>query len=113
MLFLVLTTVMAITAISNSSQNMNEVAAGGVKPKRSNSRGVRIVGSRIYDSANGKTCHQVLFFFEILRIPVSFFLVFLRCGVCSCLLKFHSVTVRLRFCFNVVSFVRCFAHACI
>ena len=73
---------MAITAISNSSQNMNEVAAGGVKPKRSNSRGVRIVGSRIYDSANGKTCHQVLFFFEILRIPVSFFLVFLRCGVC-------------------------------
>ncbi|KAL2976884.1 hypothetical protein AAZX31_13G033500 [Glycine max] len=49
---------MAITAISNSSQNMNEVAAGGVKPKRSNSRGVRIVGSRIYDSANGKTCHQ-------------------------------------------------------
>ncbi|KAH1192966.1 Cell division cycle-associated 7-like protein [Glycine max] len=49
---------MAITTISNSSQNWDGVAAGGVKPKRSNSRGVRIVGSRIYDSANGKTCHQ-------------------------------------------------------
>ncbi|KAG4911906.1 hypothetical protein JHK82_052493 [Glycine max] len=49
---------MAITTISNSTQNWDEVAAGGVKPKRSNSRGVRIVGSRIYDSANGKTCHQ-------------------------------------------------------
>ena len=62
MLFLVLTTVMAITAISNSSQNMNEVAAGGVKPKRSNSRGVRIVGSRIYDSANGNTYHLLCCF---------------------------------------------------
>ncbi|XP_047150579.1 uncharacterized protein LOC124822601 [Vigna umbellata] len=59
---------MAITAISNSSiesgfssaqhKNMNLVAAGGKKPKRCNSRGVRIVGSRIYDSDNGKTCHQ-------------------------------------------------------
>jgi len=63
---------MAITAISNSSiepglssaqqNNMNLVAAGGKKPKRCNSRGVRIVGSRIYDSANGTTCHQVSFF---------------------------------------------------
>ncbi|ESW23630.1 hypothetical protein PHAVU_004G063500 [Phaseolus vulgaris] len=59
---------MAITAISNSNiepgfssaqqKNMNLVAAGGKKPKRCNSPGVRIVGSRIYDSANGKTCHQ-------------------------------------------------------
>ncbi|QCD93235.1 hypothetical protein DEO72_LG5g1307 [Vigna unguiculata] len=59
---------MAITAFSNSSiesgfspaqqKNMELVAAGEKKPKRCNSRGVRIVGSRIYDSDNGKTCHQ-------------------------------------------------------
>jgi len=64
---------MAITAFSNSSiesgfspaqqKNMELVAAGEKKPKRCNSRGVRIVGSRIYDSDNGKTCHQVPFFF--------------------------------------------------
>ncbi|KAK7381105.1 hypothetical protein VNO78_33629 [Psophocarpus tetragonolobus] len=49
---------MAITALSNSNMNGGVVAASGEKRKRCNSRGVRIVGSRIYDSANGITCHQ-------------------------------------------------------
>lgn len=72
---------MAITAISNSSiesgfssaqhKNMKLVAAGGKKPKRCNSRGVRIVGSRIYDSDNGKTCHQVHFFFFLFCVFLS------------------------------------------
>lgn len=29
--------------------------------KRNNCPGVRLVGGRIYDSFNGKTCHQVLY----------------------------------------------------
>lgn len=29
------------------------------QPKRSKDPGVRVVGGRIYDSQNGKTCHQV------------------------------------------------------
>ncbi|TKY46536.1 Cell division cycle-associated 7 protein [Spatholobus suberectus] len=62
---------LALASVSNSNmelgfsaaqqqqqQNLNEGAASGEKSKRSNSRGVRIVGNRIYDSANGKTCHQ-------------------------------------------------------
>lgn len=31
--------------------------------KRTKSPGVRVVGGRIYDSENGKTCHQVSIFF--------------------------------------------------
>jgi len=30
--------------------------------RRNNSRGVRVIGNRIYDSENGKSCHQVLHF---------------------------------------------------
>ncbi|KAL2335290.1 hypothetical protein Fmac_016503 [Flemingia macrophylla] len=41
-------------------QNSSQVVAGDKKKRRSNSLGVRIVGTRIYDSANGKTCHQVV-----------------------------------------------------
>lgn len=33
----------------------------GNQPKRSRCPRVRVVGSRIYDSQNGKTCHQVIF----------------------------------------------------
>ncbi|XP_020233922.1 uncharacterized protein LOC109814014 isoform X2 [Cajanus cajan] len=36
----------------------NQVVAGDKKRRRSNSIGIRIVGTRVYDSANGKTCHQ-------------------------------------------------------
>ncbi|RDX75277.1 hypothetical protein CR513_44864, partial [Mucuna pruriens] len=45
---------------SAQHQNLKKVVANGKKLKRSkNSRGVRKVGTRIYDSANGKTCHQL------------------------------------------------------
>lgn len=30
------------------------------RAKRTKSPGVRVVGGRIYDSENGKTCHQVI-----------------------------------------------------
>ncbi|CAI8609873.1 unnamed protein product [Vicia faba] len=38
--------------------NESEVVVGAKKVSRNNSRGVRVVGSRIYDSENGKSCHQ-------------------------------------------------------
>lgn len=44
----------------------------GHQPKRTKCPGVRLVGSRIYDSENGKTCHQVTLF-VVFRIPISVF----------------------------------------
>ncbi|CAI8594140.1 unnamed protein product [Vicia faba] len=38
--------------------NESEVVVGAKQVSRNNSRGVRVVGSRIYDSENGKSCHQ-------------------------------------------------------
>ncbi|KAI5442565.1 uncharacterized protein LOC127120161 isoform X1 [Lathyrus oleraceus] len=38
--------------------NESEVDVGAKQVSRNNSRGVRVVGSRIYDSENGKSCHQ-------------------------------------------------------
>ncbi|CAL5199001.1 unnamed protein product [Lathyrus oleraceus] len=38
--------------------NESEVDVGAKQVNRNNSRGVWIVGSRIYDSENGKSCHQ-------------------------------------------------------
>ncbi|XP_058778895.1 uncharacterized protein LOC131652920 isoform X2 [Vicia villosa] len=38
--------------------NEGEVDVGAKQVSRNNSRGVRVVGSRIYDSENGKSCHQ-------------------------------------------------------
>lgn len=32
--------------------------------KRNNCPGVRLVGGRIYDSVQGKTCHQVIIIFS-------------------------------------------------
>ncbi|XP_061364351.1 uncharacterized protein LOC133307807 [Gastrolobium bilobum] len=56
---------LALPSISNTNagtelspqqqQNGSEVDVSGKKEKRS---GIRVVGNRIYDSANGKTCHQ-------------------------------------------------------
>ncbi|XP_029130331.1 C-module-binding factor A-like [Cajanus cajan] len=43
---------------SVENQNLNQVVVGGKKSKRSNSRGVQKAGSKIYDYANRKYCHQ-------------------------------------------------------
>ncbi|KAE8022112.1 hypothetical protein FH972_007943 [Carpinus fangiana] len=40
------------------SQVVDDVGDNGNKAKRSKCPGVRVVGNRIYDSVNGKTCHQ-------------------------------------------------------
>lgn len=42
------------------------------QPKRSKCPGVRVVGSRIYDSQNGKTCHQVIFLFFVFCFFLGF-----------------------------------------
>ena len=44
-------------------ENENEVvdASEISKAKRTSCPGVRVKGNRIYDSENGKTCHQVFF----------------------------------------------------
>ena len=42
------------------SQVVDDVGDNGNKAKRSKCPGVRVVGNRIYDSVNGKTCHQVI-----------------------------------------------------
>ncbi|XP_027359018.1 uncharacterized protein LOC113867764 [Abrus precatorius] len=43
---------------SSRKQNGKKVDVSGQKSKRNNSGRIRVVGNRIYDSANGKTCHQ-------------------------------------------------------
>lgn len=44
--------------------NVDEVEANEIsKGKRAKCPGVRVIGNRIYDSENGKTCHQVIFLF--------------------------------------------------
>jgi hypothetical protein len=42
------------------SQLVDDVCDNGNKAKRSRCPGVRVVGNRIYDSVNGKSCHQVI-----------------------------------------------------
>ncbi|CAI8583080.1 unnamed protein product [Vicia faba] len=49
---------MEIDSSSSPQLNQSEVDANGQKLNRNNKCGVRIVGNRIYDSENGKTCHQ-------------------------------------------------------
>jgi hypothetical protein len=47
---------------SSSSLQLNQsnvVDASGNQVSRNNSRGIRVIGNRIYDSENGKSCHQV------------------------------------------------------
>jgi hypothetical protein len=49
---------------SSSSLQLNQsnvVDASGNQVSRNNSRGIRVIGNRIYDSENGKSCHQVVF----------------------------------------------------
>lgn len=41
-------------------QVVDDVGDNGNKAKRSKRPGVRVVGNRIYDSVNGKSCHQVI-----------------------------------------------------
>ncbi|CAJ2659488.1 unnamed protein product [Trifolium pratense] len=46
---------------SSSSLHLNQsnvVDATGNQVSRNNSRGIRVIGNRIYDSENGKSCHQ-------------------------------------------------------
>lgn len=40
-------------------KNQLNPSSSSSTPKRTKSPGVRVVGNRIYDSKNGKTCHQV------------------------------------------------------
>ncbi|XP_021887955.1 uncharacterized protein LOC110807212 isoform X2 [Carica papaya] len=44
-------------AVSSGSESKNKLESGKVR-KRAESAGVRVVGGRIYDPQNGKTCHQ-------------------------------------------------------
>lgn len=62
------------------SQVLDDDGNNGNKAKRTKCPGVRVVGNRIYDSENGKTCHQV--------IPVS---VLFGCRETEYLLAFFSV----------------------
>ncbi|KAL0015311.1 hypothetical protein SO802_002380 [Lithocarpus litseifolius] len=47
-------------AVASSSSEENKVSSknGNYKAKRSKCPGIRVVGNRVYDSQNGKTCHQ-------------------------------------------------------
>lgn len=49
-------------AVASSSSEENKVSSnnGNYKAKRSKCPGIRVVGNRVYDSQNGKTCHQVI-----------------------------------------------------
>lgn len=65
-------------AVASSSSEENKVSSknGNYKAKRSKCPGIRVVGNRVYDSQNGKTCHQVIpFFFFSPRIFTIFCLV--------------------------------------
>jgi hypothetical protein len=64
---------MAVTS-SPADSNGKEV----VEKSQAKCPGVRVVGGRIYDSQNGKTCHQVMSdsFDRILMISGPFFFVF-------------------------------------
>jgi hypothetical protein len=46
---------------SSLQLNQSKVDANGNQVSRNNARGIRVIGNRIYDSENGKTCHQVDF----------------------------------------------------
>lgn len=56
--------VMAVT--SSPAVKNAEVSAKKEKKHRSKCPEVRVIGGRIYDPQNGKTCHQVMFFVSIL-----------------------------------------------
>lgn len=49
--------------------------------KRTNCPGARLHHGRIYDSENGKTCHQVFFFFFIIEIELTQLVCFKFCSV--------------------------------
>lgn len=67
---------MAVASSSASKTKGNKESKEAKKvdsqAKRSKAPGVRVVGGRIYDSENGKTCHQVclIYLFILLRIPI-------------------------------------------
>jgi hypothetical protein len=46
---------------SSLQLNQSKVDANGNQVSRNNARGIRVIGNRIYDSENVKTCHQVDF----------------------------------------------------
>ncbi|CAJ2665976.1 unnamed protein product [Trifolium pratense] len=43
---------------SSLQLNQSKVDSNGNQVSRNNARGIRVIGNRIYDSQNGKTCHQ-------------------------------------------------------
>jgi len=61
--------------IDSASQELNVKGsdANGKKLNRNNKCGVRVIGNRIYDSANGKTCHQVHFLASLIFRYFFFF----------------------------------------
>lgn len=71
---------MELDLVSTPQMNEIDVVDGsGQQVSRNNSRGIRVVGSRIYDSENGKSCHQVhflsfydLFFFSFFVLMFKF-----------------------------------------
>lgn len=56
-------TVIPGMAVASSTSEQNNVSSKNGKAKRNKCPGIRVVGNRIYDSQNGKTCHQVISFF--------------------------------------------------
>ena len=52
-----------VVVVDNENEDEVVDASEISKAKRTSCPGVRVKGNRIYDSENGKTCHQVFFFF--------------------------------------------------
>lgn len=57
---------MAVSSTKPNSQANIQDTQPLPKKQRTKSPGVRIIGGRIYDSQNGKTCHQVVCFFGLI-----------------------------------------------
>lgn len=61
---------MAVASSSSASKDQASSAAPQKEKESSRTKcpGVRVVGGRIYDSENGKTCHQVYFFLSFFSL---------------------------------------------
>lgn len=53
----------------NKSQKKQSEKGPSTPAKRNNNPGIRLIHGRIYDSHNGKTCHQVIFLFKSQKNP--------------------------------------------
>lgn len=80
---LLLATSMAVVSGDSAAEQAQD-NKGTKQKQRNNCPGVRVVGGRIYDSRNGKTCHQVTTLSQITELPYDlqqrfFVFVFLIC----------------------------------